>query len=254
MESNSSNVVEKLKKLREPFPKEEISKLPKPTKRQTEELKADIRKGIRCKECGGWHHKDVIHLDYVGHAAVTNRLLSVDPTWSYDFMCKDAAGMPVFDKLGGLWIELTVCGVTRKGYGCAEGKNGPDAIKEIIGDALRNASMRFGVALELWAKDGLIVDDAETKPADKETVAVKNEQYSDIERQKDKELYEYIAKSIYKIKELIRETGSSMPEFIKFIGAKSLENATKEQLDYGLSALMKKKEQLINAINGGAHD
>lgn len=248
MESNSSNVVEKLKKLREPFPKEEISKLPKPTKRQTEELKADIRKGIRCKECGGWHHKDVIHLDYVGHAAVTNRLLSVDPAWSYDFMCKDAAGMPVFDKFGGLWIELTVCGVTRKGYGCAEGKNGPDAIKEIIGDALRNASMRFGVALELWAKDGLIVDDAETKPADKETVAVKNEQYSESNRDTTIK----IGGLVYKIKELIRETGSSTPEFLKFIGAKSLENATKEQLDYGLAALMKKEQLKMQLMGGGA--
>ena len=49
-----------------------------------------------------------------------------------------------------LWIRLTVAGVTRIGYGHAEGKKGPDAVKETIGDSIRNAAMRFGVALDLW--------------------------------------------------------------------------------------------------------
>jgi hypothetical protein len=52
---------------------------------------------------------------------------------------------------------LTIAGVTRLGYGHADGKQGPDAVKETIGDALRNAGMRFGVGLDLWGakhKDG----------------------------------------------------------------------------------------------------
>ena len=56
------------------------------------------------------------------------------------------------DEFGGLWIRLTVCGVTRLGYGDAGGRKGPNAIKESIGDAIRNAGMRFGLALDLWCK------------------------------------------------------------------------------------------------------
>ena len=72
-------------------------------------------------------------------------------------------GVPVMDNLGGMWIKLTVCGVTRLGYGHAGDKTGGDAIKEVIGDALRNAAMRFGAALYLWHKGDLHIDE-EPKP------------------------------------------------------------------------------------------
>jgi hypothetical protein len=45
--------------------------------------------------------------------------------------------------------------VTRLGYGDSQGKTGGNAIKEAIGDALRNAGMRFGAALDLWHKGEL---------------------------------------------------------------------------------------------------
>jgi len=64
-------------------------------------------------------------------------------------------GLPVMDDMGGMWIKLTICGVTRLGYGHAGSKTGGDAIKEVIGDALRNAAMRFGAALDLWHKGDL---------------------------------------------------------------------------------------------------
>jgi hypothetical protein len=67
-------------------------------------------------------------------------------------MALDANGLPLLDENGGLWIKLTVCGVTRLGYGDAGGRKGSNAIKEIIGDSLRNAGMRFGMALDLWSK------------------------------------------------------------------------------------------------------
>lgn len=116
-----------LKKLREPFPPEQIGKLPK----------------------GG------ITLDFVGHAHLTARLLDIDPLWTWEPMAFDEDGLPKFDKDGCLWIRLTVCGVTRIGVGDAGGKTGGNAKKEAIGDALRNAAMRFGAALELWAKADL---------------------------------------------------------------------------------------------------
>jgi hypothetical protein len=117
-----------LAKLREPFPAHQISYLPK----------------------GG------VKLAYVGHAALTDRLLDADPSWTWEPLAinKDS-GLPVIDELGGLWIRLTVCGVTRLGYGDAGDKSGPNAIKEAIGDALRNAAMRFGAALDLWHKGDL---------------------------------------------------------------------------------------------------
>lgn len=141
--------------LREPFPENLISKLPKPTARQTKEVKDDFKKGIRCKLCGQWHHPDVVHLDYVGHAALTDRLLDCDQEWNWEPLSYTEHGIPAIDNLGGMWIKLTVCGVTRLGYGDAQGKQGPNAVKEVIGDALRNAAMRFGAALDLWHKGDL---------------------------------------------------------------------------------------------------
>lgn len=146
-----------LQLLRVPFADNHISKLPKPTKAQTDAVKADFKAGKRCQLCGAWHHPDVVHLDYVGHAALTDRLLDADPMWSWE----PAAlmdGLPAFDKSGGLWIKLTVCGVTRLGYGHAAPKPTQDPgarEKEVIGDALRNAAMRFGAALDLWHKGDL---------------------------------------------------------------------------------------------------
>lgn len=107
--------------LRAPFPRETIGKLPK----------------------GG------VQLDYVGHAAVTDRLLSVDPEWNWEPMGVTPEGLPALDREGNLWIRLTIHGHTRLGVG--DGRS----MKEKIGDALRNASMRFGVALDLWSKDEL---------------------------------------------------------------------------------------------------
>ena len=113
--------------LREPFPEHQISHLPK----------------------GG------VMLAYVGHAALTDRLLTADPTWTWEPLALDERGLPALDDSGGLWIRLTVCGITRIGYGDAGQKKGGDAMKERIGDALRNAAMRFGAALELWHKGEL---------------------------------------------------------------------------------------------------
>lgn len=148
--------------LRAPFPANQISKLPKATKAQNEAVKKDFKQGIRCDVCGGWHHPKVVHLDYVGHAALTDRLLDADPTWNWDPVATNDNGTPAMDANGGMWIWLTVCGQTRLGYGHADGKSGGDAIKEVIGDAMRNAAMRFGAALDLWHKGDLHgLDDAE---------------------------------------------------------------------------------------------
>lgn len=147
--------------LRAPFDQDVIEKLPKPTKR-------DNQKG-NCRECGGYHGLPAVHLDYVGHAAVTDRLLKADPTWTWEPMAVDERGLPVLStdsqgRVVGLWIRLTVGGVTRPGYGSVE-PGAFDAEKQLIGDALRNAAMRFGVALDLWSKSDLSEDEAGSSPA-----------------------------------------------------------------------------------------
>jgi hypothetical protein len=111
---------EQAAELRKPFPPSAIGKLPK----------------------GG------TQLDYVGHAATTDRLLAVDPGWTWEPVAFDEHGLPAFQGKN-LWIRLTVCGVTR--YGVGDG----NSLKECIGDAIRNAAMRFGVALDLWSKEEL---------------------------------------------------------------------------------------------------
>lgn len=141
-----------LKLLRAEFPANQISKLPKGSKAQNECPNDQKR---NCQICGGWHHPNIIHLDYVGHAALTDRLLDVDQEWNWEPVSFGADGLPCFDKIGGLWVRLTVLGVTRLGYGNPDGKTGGNAIKEAIGDALRNAAMRFGAALDLWHKGDL---------------------------------------------------------------------------------------------------
>lgn len=144
--------------LRAPFEPSQISKLPKPYKK-------DAPKG-NCKECGTYHGLPAAHLDYVGHAALTDRLLKIDPFWDWQPVAVDEYGQPLIQN-GGMWIKLTVCGVTRLGYGDAQGKSGANAIKEIIGDALRNAAMRFGCALDLWHKGGdLNADEVIEQPSE----------------------------------------------------------------------------------------
>lgn len=162
MNAQSKIEVAPLAKLREPFPDNQISKLPKETRSQIDARKGPNSRGLmvfNCSQCGGHHHKDAVHLDYVGHAALTDRLLETDIEWSWEPVAFGPDGLPVLDRNGGLWIRLTVCGVTRLGYGDADGKTGGNAIKEAIGDALRNAAMRFGAALDLWHKGDLHAED-----------------------------------------------------------------------------------------------
>jgi hypothetical protein len=73
--------------------------------------------------------------------------------WTWKPLAFTDAGLPAFDSNGGLWIELTICGVTRYGYGEPQGRDKFDMTKGAIGNAIRNAAMRFGVALDLWAKE-----------------------------------------------------------------------------------------------------
>ena len=67
---------EALQKMRVPFPANQISYLPK----------------------GG------AKLAYVGHAALTDRLLDVDPGWTWEPLALGSDGLPALDETGGLLI------------------------------------------------------------------------------------------------------------------------------------------------------
>jgi hypothetical protein len=117
-----------------------------------------------------------IHLDYVGHAAVTRILIEADPLWSWEPVAWDADGTPLIRSQGKrlvLWGRLTVLGRTVLCCGtCDAGKWEPE--KELIGDLLRNGAMRLGVALSLWAKEewaslDVATPETETRPSPVET-------------------------------------------------------------------------------------
>lgn len=143
--------------LREPFPDSEIGKLPRVTCgdcRDRQDKCCSKHKKSKCNLCHNYITDAHIHLDYLGHAELTDRLIDVDPEWTWEPAAWTEHGTPAISKHRTnlvMWGRLTICGVTRPGVGTApEGKD--DAHKELIGDFLRNAGMRFGVALDLWRK------------------------------------------------------------------------------------------------------
>ena len=146
--------------LRAPFAPEFVGQLPRISCAVCKKAPSKVcpsHKKIECKVCGNFITSAHLHLPFVGHADVTNRLLLVDPEWTYEPMTVDEFGRPgVSRSLNGqhaLWIRMTVGGVTRLGVGLVP-VDSDDIEKQLISDAIRNAAMRFGVALDLWSKAG----------------------------------------------------------------------------------------------------
>jgi hypothetical protein len=133
-----------------PFPASEVEKLPKNLRRQDDD-RGQCRPGTKYSAdghyCGGYHARS-LHLDYVGHAGITMRLNDVvtPAHWNWEPIVYGPDGVPVVGRE--FWIRLTVMGVTKLGVG--DDFNG--SAKQAIGDALRNAAMRFGIGTYLWSK------------------------------------------------------------------------------------------------------
>lgn len=97
--------------------------------------------------------KGGITLDFVGHADITKILLEIDPHWRWVPISWDN-GRPAIHVENGMatmWGELTLLGQSRLGVGSVRADK-PELDKELVGDFLRNAAMRFGICLSLWTK------------------------------------------------------------------------------------------------------
>ena len=94
-----------------------------------------------------------ITLDFVGHAEINRILIDIDPLWNWSPV-EFVNGRPAINETNGMatmWGYLTILGKTMLGVGSVRADK-PDLDKELIGDFLRNASMRFGICLSLWSK------------------------------------------------------------------------------------------------------
>jgi hypothetical protein len=92
-------------------------------------------------------------LDFVGHADITRILLEIDPAWRWVPIAWDN-GRPAIHVENGIatmWGELTILGHARLGVGSVRADK-QELDKELVGDFLRNAAMRFGICLSLWTK------------------------------------------------------------------------------------------------------
>ena len=94
-----------------------------------------------------------INLAYVSHADITRILIEIDPLWSWQPVAWEN-GRPailVDNGTATMWATLTLLGKSMIGVGSVRSDK-QDQSKELIGDFLRNAAMRFGIALSLWSK------------------------------------------------------------------------------------------------------
>lgn len=140
-------------------PSEWIAKLPRITCRDCSRSQSRVcaeHTKQQCDACGNYITTRHIHLDYVGHADVTLALIAVDPGWSLDLGWDSTAG-PIDPFAMGptkLLARMTVLGVERPCVGTIEDHKAQSesALKELLGDAIRNGAMRFGIATGLWSR------------------------------------------------------------------------------------------------------
>ena len=93
-------------------------------------------------------------LDFVGHADITRILIEIDPLWWWE-PCGWVNGRPAIHVENGMatmWGFLYVHDKPLLGVGSVRADK-QELDKELVGDFLRNAAMRFGISLALWTKN-----------------------------------------------------------------------------------------------------
>jgi hypothetical protein len=115
--------------LRKPFDPKQIGKLPRKTKTGS-----------------------VIYLDYVGHAAVVDRLNTVAPDWALTLDRVVEADGHVLAAVG----TMTIGGKPMTEVGEPTGQNTyGQELQTALGNLIRRAAMRFGLGIDLWSKEEL---------------------------------------------------------------------------------------------------
>jgi hypothetical protein len=111
-------------------------------------------------------------LDFVGHADITRILIEVDPLWSWEPIEWDGGkpAMYIENDMLTMWGRLTVHGKSVIGVGTVKA-SAIEASKQVVGDFLRNSSMRLGMALNLWTKSEWSELDHTPAPAKRTTGA-----------------------------------------------------------------------------------
>jgi len=92
-------------------------------------------------------------LSYVSHAEITRILIEIDPLWSWEPI-EWVNGRPAIHIENGtatMWGRMTLLGKPMVCVGSARSDKA-DYEKELVGDLLRNGSMRYGICISLWLK------------------------------------------------------------------------------------------------------
>ena len=94
-----------------------------------------------------------VNLSYVSHSEITRILISVDAMWSWEPIewINGRPAIHIENGMATMWGKMTLLGKTMICVGSARADKA-DYEKELIGDLLRNGSMRYGIALNLWSK------------------------------------------------------------------------------------------------------
>lgn len=107
---------------------------------------------VLCETCSEVVSTAHIHVEYVPHEHVRDRLDQVDPDWSWAPLSLDERGLPAFDQ-GCLWITMTVSGKTVYGVGDGAAEVGARHRRLAVTNAIKNAAEALGVARDLRLKD-----------------------------------------------------------------------------------------------------
>jgi hypothetical protein len=162
-----------------------------------------------------------INLAYVSHADITRILIEIDPAWNWQPVAWEN-GRPAINIENGtatMWATLTLLGKSLLGVGSVRSDK-PDMDKELVGDFLRNAAMRFGISLSLWSKQDW---------SDKTTIT----SLADTQAKRAVEAKPYVGNHPAKgvpspqvVKDYIDDTNPSAEEIAEVFGLTVVENIT----------------------------
>jgi hypothetical protein len=106
-------------------------------------------------------------IDTINHAHVTNRLNIAAPGWTYEITrFIEVDGKDGFPHLLAVYGWMQVGGIRRFEVGEVEHPaTYGDELKKALSDFIKRAAMRFGVGLDLWAKEDLETSPESQAPA-----------------------------------------------------------------------------------------